>query len=114
MSSLHKRMLLAMEGDQELLYSVAEVFLEHIPQQMEDLGQAIAEKNSQALAKSAHKLKGSVTVLRLHEVTLQIRELEKMGKAQVLVGCEEVFCKLEIEINRIKPMIQEILNENCR
>ncbi|MFN0123661.1 MAG: PAS domain S-box protein [Blastocatellia bacterium] len=51
-----------MQGDQELLTTLATVFLQEYPFRMAELENAVLEKNYETVANFAHKLKGSVGV----------------------------------------------------
>lgn len=89
------------DGDIELLMDMIELFIADCPKLMSNIKNAIDQKNSNELKRSAHTLKGSVSNFSaqlVYDITL---ELEFMGRNNDMENAEEAYTKLEKEIERL-------------
>ncbi len=85
------------DGDPDIVAEVGGLFLEHSPQKVAAILQAVESKDPNGLRTAAHSLKSSsayVGAMRLSEIS---RELEMMGRSQVLDGAEEKAERLKRE-----------------
>jgi len=99
------------DGDPDIVAEVGGLFLEHSPQKIAAILQAVENGDAKGLQTAAHSLKSSsayVGAMRLSELS---RELEMMGRSQVMDGAEEkaerlnreykqVMMELDLEIQR--------------
>jgi two-component system sensor histidine kinase/response regulator len=88
-------------GDEQLLHDVIEIFLEDIPKHMTSLRQAVAQGNAEALAKTAHSLKGELGYLGISELSQKAHELEAMGREHDLKHAAGAFAVFETEISAV-------------
>jgi PAS domain S-box-containing protein len=89
------------EGDQELLLELIQLFFEQSPGLMIEIEDAVANKDAKRLQNAAHSLKGSsgnFAATAAYEASLR---LEMMGRANDLNGVEEAFEVLEREVLRL-------------
>ena len=70
-----------LEGDEELLAEVVEIFLEEAPRQLAGLRQAIDNRDAAKAAEIAHSLKGELAYFGILEVSGRARRLEDMARA---------------------------------
>jgi CheY-like chemotaxis protein len=86
------------EGDEELLAELAELFRGDSARLLEEIKQAIAREESQGLERAAHTLKGAAGNFGAQGVVVAAERLEKMGQAGELVEAEAVCAGLEAEV----------------
>ena len=89
------------DGDPDIIAEVGGLFLEHSPQKIAAILQAVENGDAKGLQTAAHSLKSSsayVGAMRLSELS---RELEIMGRSQVMDGAEEKAEKLNREYKQV-------------
>jgi len=89
------------DGDPDIVAEVGGLFLEHSPQKIAAILQAVENGDAKGLQTAAHSLKSSsayVGAMRLSELS---RELEMMGRSQVMDGAEEKAEKLNREYKQV-------------
>ncbi len=67
-------------GDEEEIRKLLLIFLESTPEMLDDLNRAYDERNIEQLAKSAHKMKTSIDMLRISNLKDIIRRIDKPEK----------------------------------
>ena len=88
-------------GDPDIVAEVGGLFLEHSLQKVEAILQAVESRDANGLKTAAHSLKSSsayVGAMRLSEMS---RELEMMGRSEVLDGAKEKAERLKSEYKRV-------------
>jgi HPt (histidine-containing phosphotransfer) domain-containing protein len=68
------------DGDEDFILSVITVFLEEVPQDLEDLEKAIEESDYENVYKLAHKIKPNVDILGMEQSRAVALEIETLGK----------------------------------
>lgn len=68
-------------GDEEFVKTMAELFIEHLPEMTTELQKATAKKDWEGVYFYAHKMKASIDLFSIESLTDIIRKLEKQGKA---------------------------------
>jgi len=89
------------DGDPDIVAEVGGLFLEHSPQKIAAILQAVENGDAKGLQTAAHSLKSSsayVGAMRLSELS---RELEMMGRSQVMDGAEEKAERLNREYKQV-------------
>ena len=89
------------DGDPDIIAEVGGLFLEHSPQKIAAILQAVENGDAKGLQTAAHSLKSSsayVGAMRLSELS---RELEMMGRSQVMDGAEEKAERLTREYKQV-------------
>ncbi len=69
-----------LDGDRELLLEVIEVFMETIPELMEELQTAITTSDAEKMHGAAHSLKGAASNICAESVRAVAQQLEDMGQ----------------------------------
>lgn len=89
------------DGDPDIVAEVGGLFLEHSPQKIAAILKAVENGDAKGLQTAAHSLKSSsayVGAMRLSELS---RELEIMGRSQVMDGAEEKAERLNREYKQV-------------
>lgn len=89
-------------GSKKLMQSLAISFLADAPKRIANIQSAIAQKNAELLATTAHALKGSVAIFGAAKAVAAARNLEAMGRAGNLEGASGEFRTLEDELSGVK------------
>ena len=107
----HSILLAAVDGDDDLLRSISELFLRMYPAQLSQIQKAIAENSSSELARAVHTLKGSGGYfLTDHALTL-IDDLERIAREGDLSSAGKQAVELETEMERVKPEVLRLATE---
>jgi len=89
-------------GDPDIIAEVGGLFVEHSPERINAILQAVEDKDARGLQVAAHSLKSSsayVGAMRLSEMS---KELEMMGRANVMEGAKEKAERLKAEYVRVR------------
>ena len=89
------------DGDPDIVAEVGGLFLEHSPQKIAAILKAVENGDAKGLQTAAHSLKSSsayVGAMRLSELS---RELEMMGRSQVMDGAVEKAERLNLEYQKV-------------
>lgn len=97
-----------MEGDEELLKELIEIFLSVYPEQMSMIKEAIDRCDSASLQESAHKMSGSISCFGAKNVHNAVVKLEQMGKENKLDGVNESYRDLVEQIKRLTSIFRHI------
>ena len=96
------------EGDMELLQELVELFWESCPQMLSEMQEAITAQDSQGLTSSALTLKGSVGSFAAKRAFDAALSLEQIGREGDCSQAARALAKLEIELDRLKPVLAEV------
>ena len=83
--------LLLMDNDEELLREMLAIFLSTYGEQLQVIRTALTDRDSVALVKAAHRLKGTLSVFGITALTEKAAALETMGKHGRLHEAETLF-----------------------
>ena len=92
-------------GDPDIIAEVGGLFVKHSPEKVKAILQAVEDKDAKGLQVAAHSLKSSsayVGAMRLSEMS---KELEMMGRANVMDGAEEKAERLKAEYTRVRTAL---------
>jgi two-component system, sensor histidine kinase and response regulator len=85
-------------GDEDLLRDLCHIFLEESPKLLQQLQQAIAAGDANAVMRAAHSLKGEAGYLGADGTSHAARQLEEMGHNKDLSRAGDAIATLEREI----------------
>ena len=85
------------EGDEAFINSVISVFLEEVPQDLEDLETALDQQNHERVYKLAHKIKPNVDLLGMEQTRAVALQVETLGKNNASMD----------EIRKVFPMLKK-------
>jgi two-component system sensor histidine kinase/response regulator len=93
--------LARLDGDEQLLWELVQIFLEESSRQLADLKRAVTEANAELLEKTAHRLRGELSYLGMPTVSQRANELEQMGRDCELDRASEVLAVFETEVSAV-------------
>jgi HPt (histidine-containing phosphotransfer) domain-containing protein len=103
-----EEMLARVDGDLELLCELVGIFLDDCPRLMAQIESAVTQGDGDALERSAHALKGSVSNFTTKSPYEAAFRLETMGRARDLGQANEVLVHLKHEMERLKPVLSSL------
>jgi HPt (histidine-containing phosphotransfer) domain-containing protein len=106
--------LVCVDGDRELLREVVAIFWGECPNLLTEIQDAIVGRDSAGLARSSHKLKGSVSNFGARTSCTMAQNLEIMGKTGDFTGAGEVFAALKHEMERLRHALDEFIGGTDR
>ena len=86
------------EGDEELLQEMCQIFLENSPKLLSKLQQALADGDADAVMRLAHSLKGEASYLNATGTCNAARQLEEMGRNKDLARAADTLVVLERQV----------------
>jgi len=95
-------------GDRDLLREILAVFFESSDEILGEVRAAVRKGDSGALHRTAHQLKGALANLGARAASEAARELEILGREQVLSGVEDSLDALDREIQRLLPELRSL------
>jgi CheY-like chemotaxis protein len=104
--------LTRLDHDKGLLKEIAALFLENSPEYLSRIRQALADRDSRALGRAAHALKGSVGNLAARAAFKAASRLEEMGEKGDLAESQEAYAALEQEIERLRLALAAFRKED--
>jgi len=98
-------------GDENLLREMAEIFLRSLPERLDEIRRTVAERNARELEASAHVLKGSLGYFSSGQAFKAAGALVAMARAGDLTGAEDIFKKLQNNLDRIRISLADWLKK---
>lgn len=90
------------DGDEDFINSVISVFLEEVPQDLQELESALAQRNHEQVYKLAHKIKPNVDLLGMEQTRAAALQIETLGKNEAnMAEIEKVFPILKKDIHQV-------------
>ena len=96
------------DGDRELLGEIIALFQQDIDSLLQELEQAVQAKDSEAIMRTAHRLKGSVATFAAKPATEAALRLETMGRNSDTADAASAFRTLQAELNRLLPALESL------
>lgn len=95
--------------DNETIVEMINIFLHTVPESLQLLNESFQNKDYRKLSYHAHKLKSSIDLLNIEELTSEIREVE--NAANKLENMEELPGKVDHLNNVLSELLPEIQAE---
>ena len=89
-------------GDHEIYDELMELFMENSTSQIEQLKEAVKNKEADSIEKVAHSIKGAAANLGVLLVQQSAFELEQIGSGSKLDMADQSLDKLIYELERVK------------
>ncbi len=102
-------LLKAFDGDWEFLEDVVEVFLSDYPNLLENIRQASADNDPDALMRAAHSLKGMLKNFQADSAADLAFELEQKGKQADFDGVPEAIENLAGQVVELEQALKKII-----
>jgi len=100
----------SVDGDQNLLSDVIEVYLNECPRLVQELGEAIETKDFKAVQRTAHTIKGSSRIFGNSALIESARKMEERGRDEHLEECEEDREQLEIIAQNLCQQLKNFIS----
>lgn len=101
-------LLARVEGDQELLKEMVQLFAGDAPLLLETMRDALQQSDMALLERSAHSMKGAAGNLSANFVMAAALQLEKSAKESDLEASKAYLTNLEQAVSRLLPALAEI------
>jgi two-component system sensor histidine kinase/response regulator len=105
--------LARVEGDEELLHKIIELFSDQAPRLLADIGVAYGRRDAKSLQRTAHKLRGSVDNFGATRAVAAAQRLEDMGRAGDFTHCRDAVAELERAIGDLLRAVAEFTQEGA-
>jgi len=92
-------------GDPDIIAEVGGLFVEHSPERIKAILQAVVDKDAKGLQMAAHSLKSSSAYVGAMRLSDMSKELEMMGRANVMDGAKEKAERLKAEYVRVRTAL---------
>lgn len=99
--------LARVDEDEDLLYTLAELFVEQAPLDMAAARAALEAGDAAALARAAHRMKGALLQFSAPRVLAGISQLEALGKAGTLDQATTVCAHVDQELQTLITALRE-------
>jgi two-component system, sensor histidine kinase and response regulator len=96
------------EGDRELLEELVHLFVEGSPASLQDIQQALGERDAHRLERLAHTMKGSSASLGANRVSEAALVLEMRARSGALENAGELIDSLKAELDRVLPELESL------
>jgi len=95
-------------GDEELLKEIAALFLEDYPRTLEEISLAIQQRDSHAIERSAHGLKGSVANFGAAQAVKAASAIENMGRNAQIEEAAMALKALELALAALHLQLEAL------
>ncbi len=95
------------DGDEEMLTDLFDIFLEHVPEQLKQLEKAVDNRNGENIQFYAHQIKGAMRNFAAETACTAAYQLEKAGKTGDFTNIQPLFADLQREIEVVKKYIEK-------
>jgi HPt (histidine-containing phosphotransfer) domain-containing protein len=103
------RALGRVDGDQDLLLVLAELFLQESPKEAAAARAALERKDRASLAAAAHKLKGSVAEMCAPRLFESAKRLEGLGRLGEFAAASSVYADVEKRLAEVHAALRELI-----
>lgn len=98
--------LTRVDEDEDLFYTLAELFVEQAPLDMAAIQAALDAGDAEALARAAHRMKGAILQFSAPTVFEGISQLESLGKAGALDRATTVCARVDQELQKLMTALR--------
>ena len=104
-------LLQRVDGDKDLLLELVSLFVEESAPLMQNISNAVRNRDSRQLEGAAHKLKGSVGLFGMRTVTQALAELEQIGRTGNLERAGSAYSRAERELTSLHHALANLKQE---
>ena len=105
-SALDELRALDPDGSGGILNELIQSYLADAPEQIGQLRAAIADKNIEAMSRAAQSMKSSSQTFGAMRVGELAREIESIGRANTIIGCDVLLAELEQQYAKAAKLLQ--------
>ncbi len=92
-------------GSMDFVMSMVDTFLEHTPQQIQELQDQYNDGNLVQVGAIAHKIKPNIDLFGITPITTTVRSIENKGKA------EQDDAELKEEIEKLRETLEVVFDQ---
>lgn len=101
------------QGNQEMIHNIIQLFLEQVPQYIEEMEDCVVRNDLISLHPLAHKAKSSIAMLGLRSMEKRIVEIETNSKQHHnLEGLPSLVHEVKSECNLVNEQLRGLLSGN--
>jgi HPt (histidine-containing phosphotransfer) domain-containing protein len=94
------------EGDPDIIAEVVGLFLKHSPEKIAAIMHAAEDGDAKGLQLAAHSLKSSSAYVGAMRLSAMSKELEQMGRSQIMEGAKKKAERLSAEYARVMTALE--------
>jgi len=106
--------LARIDGDEDLLAELCQIFLQESPKLLEKLRRAVTDGDFETVMKTAHSLKGESSYLGAARAAQAARQLEQVGQERNQDAVTQTFAVLEREIADLNLSLKDMASSQRR
>ena len=99
------------EGDEDLLEEIVQLFIEDCPRLVGQMEESLREKNAAGLRLAAHTLKGSLSYFGPSQACALACELEILGRDDCLEQAVPFHEALLAKLNELQPVLAGLIRK---
>jgi HPt (histidine-containing phosphotransfer) domain-containing protein len=103
--------LARVDDDRETFQMMIELFMEHGPKDLMEAQSALDAGNASGVARSSHKLKGTILQFCAPAALHACKELEESAKAGNLANGAQQYATLEQEVQRLLVALRQVYDK---
>ncbi|VVB73052.1 Hpt domain protein [uncultured archaeon] len=100
------------EGDPDIIAEVGGLFLKHSPEKIAAIMKAAENGDAKGLQMAAHSLKSSSAYVGAMRLSAMSKELEQMGRSQIMDGANEKAKRLSAEYSRVMTALEAEIEQS--
>lgn len=106
-----KDALARLDDDRETFQMMVELFLEQGPRDLAEAHTAVDAQNAPALARSSHRLRGTILQFCAPAALQACKDLEETAKAGTVTNAGVLYVTLERELLRLLDALRQVRDE---
>lgn len=104
-------LMLRLEGDEQLLKTLIDVFNRDYPKQLERLHHAVSEQDVDTLTRVAHGMKSAIATFHAEPARKAALHLEEIGRDRDIGSASQLLTHLEDELEKLHKALSHLLSE---
>ena len=93
-----------------IMAKLSQIYVQETPQMLQEIRQAIADKDYEAMRRVAHSFKSASRNIGALSIADFCLELENMGREQNIAGADEKIANIEAHYEQVKPQILSFIS----
>jgi two-component system sensor histidine kinase/response regulator len=103
----------SLDGNRQLLGELVAIFKEECPKWRREIETSLAVGDATVLRRAAHTLKGSLAHLAAERGRLMAEQIELKAREQNLQAAHELWPRLQAELDKLEPVLDEFARQPC-
>ena len=98
------------EGDEELLREIVQLFIEDCPRLMKQMHESVQANNAAGLRMAAHTLKGSLSYFGPSQACALALEMEILGRDGNVAQARPTYEALVAKLEQLQPALADLIH----